>query len=167
MLCSFFLSQYHWSMSTPCAAQDYSRTNRRFVPTALLFPTHTSTKQGVRTVLFRYNSCTVSSTTLLRASKRRFTKQGLLRTQRRSLFAKELSVLLFGFLSGSLFGTVLTFVRVFLIWDGFIIACLLVVLETTTSLAYTKSPSRSTRTINLFKIGAMIGFFVDAFKVGS
>ena len=85
-----------------------------------------------------------------------------------------LFVLLVGFLSGNLFGTVLTFIRGFIIWDGFIIATLLIVIEFTSYISYKPRHSKyfrasyfTLKAINFFKVGFMIGFFVDAFKVGS
>lgn len=143
-----------------------------------------------------------------------------------------LSVLLFGFLSGALFGTILPFIRSLFFWDGFIIASLLVIIECLSYFSYrprqfNKSEDWSRQVIyqqaflqryaqqsflqnlnkqkkgleksgslepwfnqsnfdesknvirsyteksyaieglSFFKIGLMIGFFVDAFKVGS
>ena len=148
-----------------------------------------------------------------------------------------LCVSLLGFLSGNLFGTILNSLRKFLVWDGFIIASLIIVIEIISYFSYKPiryneistqsnqdpsfykskicSPTRRTSTnqrfvrrfvpqqsfctkgalkknilytkpwsckrmdckkvhsknifknFNLFKIGVMIGFFVDAFKVGS
>ena len=83
-----------------------------------------------------------------------------------------ISILLLGFLSGNLFGTLLSFVRKFIIWDGFIIATFIIIIEGTSYLSYRprrfKSFSRfSIKAFNFFKVGLMIGFFVDAFKVGS
>ena len=92
---------------------------------------------------------------------------------------------LFGFLSGSLFGTLLEQIRHFLMWDGFIIASLLIFVEAISYISYkgdkgddkasyvknkaieASSISLFLRSIKSFKIGVMIGFFVDAFKVGS
>lgn len=143
-----------------------------------------------------------------------------------------LSVLLIGFLSGALFGTILPFIRSLFFWDGFIIASLLVIIECLSYFSYkprqlnkskdwkrqviyqqaflqryaqqsflqnrnkqkkgleksgslvpwlhernfdeSKSGIRSyteksyaIKGLSFFKIGLMIGFFVDAFKVGS
>ena len=92
----------------------------------------------------------------------------------RNNFLPMISVLLFGFLSGNLFGTVLTFVRRFVMWDGFVVALLITVIEVLSYLSYKPRHSKSLRTcsstakaLNFFKVGMMIGFFVDAFKVGS
>nr|YP_010732359.1 hypothetical chloroplast RF20 [Polulichloris maxima]WDY13273.1 hypothetical chloroplast RF20 [Polulichloris maxima] len=122
-----------------------------------------------------------------------------------------LCILLIGFLGGNLFGTTLNVLREWMVWDGFIIAILIVVIEIISYFVYRpirykiKSYTQSKRNwsvcfakqildrgfvskkqalatgnevdyfakrklsnhFNLFKIGAMIGFFVDAFKVGS
>lgn len=117
--------------------------------------------------------------------------------------------LFFGFLLGNLFGSFLTFLRQFIIWDGFIIAFLLIIIECINFFNYTSkkqmvfvlpknnlknseySVSRELflannffyklfnnksllqekklflKNINLLKIGVMLGFFIEAFKVGS
>ena len=107
------------------------------------------------------------------------------------------SVLVLGFLTGNLFGTILTFVRKFIVWDGWIVASLIIIVELISYISYkplvaTSSAfkgfrgdggnlweQKSNRKIeinrlnifrsffNFFKIGLLIGFFVDAFKVGS
>ena len=95
-----------------------------------------------------------------------------------------LALLLFGFLVGNLFGTFLNTLRFFFIWDVFIIFILIGLLEILNYIVYHTrnrpvflSPFEATRNLvptefvvqflNFFKIGLMIGFFVDAFKVGS
>ena len=130
-----------------------------------------------------------------------------------------LSILLIGFLSGALFGTILPFVRSLFFWDGFIIASLLVIIECLSYISYRphlvtnqrfdfvfdknekvnnrlrsqaaflqplnrrnflqnshkkkgiiksyNEKSLIVKSLSFFKIGLMIGFFVDAFKVGS
>ena len=126
------------------------------------------------------------------------------RTRARQSKAHLISILLLGFLSGNLFGTVLNFLRGFIIWDLFIIATLLFIIEFTGYMAYSpritkqserlscvpkrgkeawgnkgaksstqifdlqaRVPVSKIKAINFFKVGIMIGFFVDAFKVGS
>ena len=105
--------------------------------------------------------------------------------QEKSLFLQKsfpsiLALLLLGFLVGNVFGTFLNTLRFFFIWDGFIIFILIGVLEILSYTAY-HAKNRSFiflispkivrnafwQFINFFKIGLMIGFFVDAFKVGS
>nr|YP_009105167.1 hypothetical chloroplast RF20 [Edaphochlorella mirabilis]AIT93791.1 hypothetical chloroplast RF20 [Edaphochlorella mirabilis] len=117
--------------------------------------------------------------------------------------------LFFGFLLGNLFGSFLTFLRQFIIWDGFIIAFLLIIIECINFFNYTSKkqmvfllPKNNLKNseysvskelflannffyklfnnklllqekklflknINLLKIGVMLGFFIEAFKVGS
>lgn len=101
-------------------------------------------------------------------------------------FSKMLCLLLLGFLTGNIFGSFLNTIRQFFIWDGFITFCLITFIEFLSYLTYTQKKSsgtlkffasqRYTQTsirstwfqfANLFKIGLLIGFFVDAFKVGS
>ena len=99
-------------------------------------------------------------------------------------FPGLLALLLFGFLLGNVFGTFLNTLRFFFFWDVFIIFLLVVLLEILnynaynvfsrpkgSVLSYAEQEVRSAKIvvqfINFFKIGLMIGFFVDAFKVGS
>ena len=99
-------------------------------------------------------------------------------------FPSMLALLLFGFLVGNVFGTFLNTLRFFFIWDVFIIFILIGLLESLNYTVYhTKnhlvflSTFKANRNLvptkfvvqflNFFKIGLMIGFFVDAFKVGS
>ena len=83
-----------------------------------------------------------------------------------------LALLLLGFLVGNVFGTFLNTLRLFFIWDGFIIVILIGLLELLNSIVYHAKKSIVfsqvvIQFINFFKIGLMIGVFVDAFKVGS
>jgi hypothetical protein len=105
--------------------------------------------------------------------------------QDKSLFLRKnfptmVALLLFGFLVGNIFGTFLNTLRFFFIWDGFIIFILIGLLEIVNYTVYrvihygdysaknrVLSQKIMVRFINFFKIGLMIGFFVDAFKVGS
>ena len=88
--------------------------------------------------------------------------------------------LFLGFVLGNLFGTFLTGLRHVFHWDGYIILSLLTFMEITNYGIYhprlerkcLASPSlmRSAlvwKMCNFFKIGLMLGFFIDAFKVGS
>ena len=87
-------------------------------------------------------------------------------------FSSILALLLFGFLVGNVFGTFLNTLRFFFFWDVFIIFILIGLLEI---LNYTVYHAKNrlvfsklvVQFLNFFKIGLMIGFFVDAFKVGS
>ena len=104
-----------------------------------------------------------------------FTKQNIdVHTKAKEGKAYLISVLLLGFLSGNLFGTILDFLRRFVMWDLFIIATLLFVIEFIGFIAYNPRVTKRSfvlvskiKAINFFKVGMMIGFFVDAFKVGS
>lgn len=110
-------------------------------------------------------------------------------------FETKLSLSLFflflGFVSGNLFGTFLNFFRHYVVWDGFIMMLSLIWIETVNYASFTPrnrkqkqrqkqrqrprlSPSLKTRLnrnlirhLNFYKIGLMLGFFIDAFKVGS
>lgn len=124
---------------------------------------------------------------------------------------KSFSVVLFsallGFLVANIFGTFLTTLRDYVVWDGFIIVGLVVFVETINLSVYkvfksvpftpsafedprgvlnTKESSFTLRNksgtllnspprrnfllcqlLNSFKLGLLLGFFVEAFKVGS
>ena len=96
-------------------------------------------------------------------------------------FTRVLCFLLIGFLVGSLFGTFLNAIRKSINWDGGIVFLLISVIEISNYNVYhnKKRPfcffilhpqviKRSFwKLFNFFKIGLMVGFFVDAFKVGS
>nr|WDY12794.1 hypothetical chloroplast RF20 [Chloroidium sp. KL-2023a] len=96
-------------------------------------------------------------------------------------FSGLLALLFFGFLLGNLFSTFLNTLRFFFIWDVFIIFILIVLLEILNYTVYRNknrllffspflkygSTKLVVQFLNFFKIGLMIGFFVDAFKVGS
>ena len=96
-------------------------------------------------------------------------------------FTKMLCLLFLGFLTGNLFGTFLNIIRGYLVWDGLIGIVLVSLMEIFSYAAYHAKhrpfffiliypniiKGSSWRFVNLFKIGLMIGFFVDAFKVGS
>jgi hypothetical protein len=97
-------------------------------------------------------------------------------------FASSIFFLFFGFLTGNLFGTFLNAIRGFLPWDGLIVLVVLVIIEIISYITYhsNRRPflsiwqfrnfSKSAvfwKSLNYFKIGLLIGFFIDAFKVGS
>jgi hypothetical protein len=106
-----------------------------------------------------------------------FVSQYIGSLQDKSLFLRKnfpsmLALLLLGFLVGNVFGTFLNTLRFFFLWDGFIIFILIGLLEILNYNVYHAknrmvSPRIVVQFINFFKIGLMIGFFVDAFKVGS
>ena len=97
-------------------------------------------------------------------------------------FSTSLFFLFIGFLFGNLFGTFLDGIRTFILWDGFIVLSLLFFIEIISYITYHKEgrsffilwrfPFSYQKRIfwkcfNFFKIGLMLGFFIDAFKVGS
>ena len=102
----------------------------------------------------------------------------------RQNFLNMLCIFLIGFLSGNLFGTILNNLRNWVRWDGFIIVGLIATIEAISYFSYKNKLRKSypfkrlqsnfhltvhkrTQYLNFFKIGIMVGFFVDAFKVGS
>ena len=88
-------------------------------------------------------------------------------------FLSYLITLFFGFIFGNLFGTLLSYIREFHIWDGFLIIILLLLFEIVNWVVYKKNKIKKKKAIqlhnllNAFKTGLLLGFFVDAFKVGS
>lgn len=97
-------------------------------------------------------------------------------------FATMLLSLLLGFLLANIFGTFLGVLRCAAIWDGFVIFGLVVVTEVISCARYqilqpppvgvvsfASAGNRNLfwRLTNNFKVGLLLGFFVEAFKVGS
>lgn len=97
-------------------------------------------------------------------------------------FSSAIFFLFLGFLGGNLFGTFLTAIRTLVPWDGFIVLSLLFFIELISYIRYHKEGryflilwnfpfSFQKRVVwksfNFLKIGLMVGFFIDAFKVGS
>lgn len=97
-------------------------------------------------------------------------------------FSFALFYLFLGFLFGNLFGSFLSALRKIIIWDGFIIFILIAYIEIISYLIYSSSNrpflyiykfsfsfknNLFLKILNYFKIGIMLGFFIDAFKVGS
>ena len=102
-------------------------------------------------------------------------------------FAAVLFALFVGFLVANIFGTFLSALRSFAIWDGFVIFGLVLFVELISyaiyhngerqfmgisSFQFTKDKTLFwrlpvARITNNFKIGFLLGFFVEAFKVGS
>ena len=105
-------------------------------------------------------------------------------------FSSAIFFLFSGFLTGNLFGTFLNGIRTILPWDGFIIVSFLFFVEIISYIRYHikgrfflilwKFPPLGGGTtpfsyqkqifwknFNFLKIGLMLGFFIDAFKVGS
>ncbi len=118
-----------------------------------------------------------------------FVSQHIDSLRKKSLFLREkfsslLALLLLGFLVGNVFGTFLNILRFLFFWDVFIIFLLIGLLEILNYNVYRAKnrllflgafgtnrnsvPAKNAaQSLNFFKIGLMIGFFVDAFKVGS
>ena len=73
-----------------------------------------------------------------------------------------------GFILGNLFGSFLVFFRDWFIWDGLLILCLLLLLESLNFLFFRsiQGPQKFARLLPI-RVGILIGFFVDAYKVGS
>ena len=97
-------------------------------------------------------------------------------------FSSAIFFLFSGFLGGNLFGTFLNGIRILIPWDGFIVALFLFFVELISYIRYHtegrfflvlwKFPFSYQKRIfwknlNFLKIGLMLGFFIDAFKVGS
>ncbi len=94
------------------------------------------------------------------------------------------ALLLIGFVIGNSFGSILDVIRQINAspsWDGLLIICFLFVFEIVSYAVYHARDrtfflflihpqiikKRVWEFANFFKIGVMIGFFIDAFKVGS
>ena len=90
-------------------------------------------------------------------------------------FLPFLFILFFGFFLGSLFGTLVDSIRQLNITDNFLIFILLLLIEFINFLVYRCNQNQIhsvLRTkfynlLNILKIGILLGFFIDSFKVGS
>lgn len=97
-------------------------------------------------------------------------------------FSSAIFFLFTGFLGGNLFGTFLPAIRIVLPWDGFILVTFLFFVEVISYIRYQtegrffllvwKFPFSYQKRLfwknfNFLKIGLLLGFFIDAFKVGS
>ena len=97
-------------------------------------------------------------------------------------------LLLLGFICGNLFGTFLIFFRFYTNWDGLIIILTILIIEFINFITYGKSFKyhksnnffskiykknfffllfKNLKFLNFYKMGLLLGFFIDAFKVGS
>ena len=97
-------------------------------------------------------------------------------------------LLLLGFICGNLFGTFLIFFRFYTNWDGLIIILTILIIEFINFITYGKSFKyhklnnffskiykknfffllfKNFKFLNFYKMGLLLGFFIDAFKVGS
>lgn len=86
-------------------------------------------------------------------------------------FLCSLFNLFFGFFIGSLFGTIIDVIRKLHIPDSVLIFILLFFTECVNCIVYrfnkNKSRIKIYHLLNVFKIGILLGFFIDSFKVGS
>lgn len=99
-------------------------------------------------------------------------------------------LLFLGFVCGNLFGTFVIFFRFYTPWDGFIILLIIIIIEFINFLIYTNFSKnyklniffynnkktinknfflfyKNFKFLNFYKMGLLLGFFIDAFKVGS
>jgi uncharacterized membrane protein len=105
----------------------------------------------------------------LKISFKKIFKQLILIRQKLFLFLLNI---LIGIFCGSIFGTFLPIFRSLFPWDILIIIIIIIFSEFINILIYTKKNNAITKIffieyINWFKIGLLLGFFIDAFKVGS
>lgn len=90
-----------------------------------------------------------------------------------NVFTASLFFLFIGFVTGSSFCTILGLIRHSNLWDGLVIIGMLFLFERVGKQVYNRVRSSSTKNqrllkfINCWKTGILLGFFVDAFKVGS
>ena len=90
-------------------------------------------------------------------------------------FLPFLFLLFAGFFFGNLFGTVVESIRKLNITDTFLIFLLVLFNEFINFIVYSNyrrkknlsSKSKKFTFLNAFKIGVLLGFFIDSFKVGS
>ena len=88
-------------------------------------------------------------------------------------FLSFLFILFFGFFLGNLFGTLVDSIRSFNIPDSCLIFLILFVNEFINFIAYKNKNENflyqitCSNLLNTFKIGTLLGFFIDSFKVGS
>ncbi len=89
-------------------------------------------------------------------------------------FLSFLFLLFVGFFLGNLFGTLVDSIRKFNIPDSFLILALIAVNEFINAIIYSnnkkatiKLDTKKYNFLNAFKIGVLLGFFIDSFKVGS
>ena len=88
-----------------------------------------------------------------------------------NVFTTSIFYLFIGFVTGSGFCNILSLLRDTQIWDGFVIFFMLFFFERIGKRVYNRSQTHSTQRflkfLNCWKTGILLGFFVDAFKVGS
>lgn len=90
-----------------------------------------------------------------------------------NVFTASIFYLFIGFVTGSGFCTILSLIRETQVWDGFVIFFMLLFFEKIGRKVYTRTETekgkkqRLLKLLNCWKTGILLGFFVDAFKVGS
>ena len=88
-----------------------------------------------------------------------------------NVFTTSIFYLFIGFVTGSGFCTILSLIRETQIWDGFVIFFMLLFFEKIGKKVYKRAQTHQTQRflkfLNCWKTGILLGFFVDAFKVGS
>lgn len=90
-------------------------------------------------------------------------------------FLSFLLFLFLGFFIGNLFGTFVNFIRQLNITDSFLIFLIILINEFINFIVYRQKQKELNSTLiirlysflNIFKIGVLLGFFIDSFKVGS
>ena len=103
-------------------------------------------------------------------------------------FVIYIFLLLLGFVCGNLFGIFLIFFRVYINWDGLIIIVIILFIEFINFIIYIKLFKyyklnkfflkiyknkkffllfKNLKFLNFYKMGLLLGFFIDVFKVGS
>ena len=96
-------------------------------------------------------------------------------TKLKKNFLSFLFFLFFGFFLGNLFGTLVDSIRKLNVADSFLILVLIFIIEYINFIVYNKNNKKSNfqfkitlyNFLNVFKIGILLGFFIDSFKVGS
>nr|YP_009472563.1 hypothetical protein [Chlorodesmis fastigiata]ARO74218.1 hypothetical protein [Chlorodesmis fastigiata] len=73
----------------------------------------------------------------------------------------------FGFLIGNLFGIFLSFLGNQFIWTGTILLVILISFEILNFLIYNTNKKFINKIFKNLQFGIFLGFFIDAFKVGS
>ena len=87
----------------------------------------------------------------------------------KNVFTASIFYLFIGFVTGSGFCTILSLIRETQVWDGFVIFFILLFFEKIGRRVYKQTQTKQSflKLLNCWKTGILLGFFVDAFKVGS
>lgn len=88
-----------------------------------------------------------------------------------NVFTYSIFYLFLGFITGNAFCTLFSFLQNVIIWDGLIVMILIFFFEKLGKKVYKSGGLEKTQTflkcLNCWKTGILLGFFLDAFKVGS